>query len=1013
VALLIAVSAVAQVGSTFSSLMGTVTSDGNPLPGVTVTISSPALQGTRSAITGEGGGYTFPALPPGNYSVTFTLDGMQTITKKVSLDLNQPGHIDAAMKLGNVAEAITVTASAPAILETTQVGSNFKQEVINNLPVARNIRQTVLLTPGVNPNGVNNQITISGAPTYENTFMVNGVVVNENLRGQPHNLFIEDAIQETTVLTAGISAEYGRFTGGVVSTLTKSGGNEFTGSLRDTVTNPAWTATPDFPNTPDPTSKMNPVYEGTFGGRIIKDKLWFFLAGRKTKTSVPTFTIRTNIPIAQGVDEKRYEGKLTGQLGAHHNFILSYLDLKHTDTNNIFPDIYDLASVVPSREAPNKLATVSWSGIWTNSFLTEVQWAKKESATIGSGSRFTDRIHGTWEQDSQTAGRAFSPVFCGVCTPEDRNSDQIGAKGTYFLSTRSTGNHNVVLGIDRFTETRISNNYQSGSNFTVLGRVARDPNHPDQVVPVFNSSTTLTYRPIFALSPGTDLASDSMYVNDRWDFNSHLSFNIGARYDVNDAKDADGTQVSDDSNISPRLGVNYDVRGDGKHRITATAGRYIAKITDGSNVTSTAQVAGSPASFTYNYKGPIVNGIDANGFATGTIVDADTAFATLFGWWDSIGGADAAPDAGSTYPGYASKFPHSLKSPGVDELTLGYGTQLTRNAYLKIDGVHRTWHNFYAAQITDPNQKAVPPNGRPNDLLFTVNDDEFTHRKYDAISLQGQWQPGTAWYAGGNYTWSKLKGNDVAEGAGTATIRNRPGQMYYPEYLNFEQNRPDGYLNQDRTHRARIWAGYNWNTAIGRINLSALESYDSGFAYSALGTIDASGVNSNFKYHDVAKNPGYTLSALGTSHDYYFSARGAFRTDSRLATDLALNYALPLRGKTEIFFRGDLLNAFNNQKIVDPSLIDTTVTTSRTGLAVVFNPDGTVKTLNSGLSPFNPFTDKPIECPQGAAAATCASMHANYQLGPNFGKPSSASALQVDDRSLAPRTYRFSLGVRF
>ena len=998
---LMAVSALAQVGSTFSTLMGTVTTEGKPLPGVTVTISSPALQGTRTTVTGEGGGYVFPALPPGVYTVNIALEGMQPVNRKVTLALGQPSHIDADMRLGSVAEAITVTASAPAVLETTQIGTNFKQEVINNLPIARNIRQTVLLTPGVNPNGVNNQITISGAPTYENTFMVNGVVVNENLRGQPHDLFIEDAIQETTVLTGGISAEYGRFTGGVVSTLTKSGGNDFTGSFRDTMTNAAWTATPDFPGTADATSKLNQIYEGTFGGRVIRDRLWFFLAGRKAKTSSPAFTFATNLPITQGVDEKRYEGKLTGQITPKHNAVFSYLDVKHSDINNIFPQIYDLASVVPSRELPNKLTTLNWSGIWTNSFLTEVQWAKKEFAFQNSGSRFTDRIHGTWVQDNVTGARAFSPVFCGVCGPEERNSDQIGAKATYFLSTRSVGNHNLVFGVDRFTETRVSNNHQSGSDFTIIGGVVVDG---DRVVPRFDSTTTVRYQPILVLSPGTDLRSDAAYVNDRWDFNSHLSFNVGARYDVNDAKDADGNIVSDDSNISPRLGVNYDVRADGKHRLTATAARYVAKITDGSNVTSTGQAAGNPASFAYTYKGPVVNGPGM------TLVDADTAFATLFQWWDTLG--DAAPDAGSSYPGYASKFPHSLASPSVDEFTLGYGTQLGRNAYVKIDGVHRDWHNFYAAQITDQNQKITPPNGRVNDLLFTVNDDKFTKRKYNAIELQGQWQPATAYYLGGNYTWSTLKGNDVSEGGGTATIRNRPGQIYYPEYLDYANNRPMGYLGQDRRHRARVWGGYNLSTPIGRFNLSAVESYDSGFAYSAVGTIDASGSNSNFRYAGAAVT-SYTKSALGTAHDYYFSKRGAFRTDARMATDISVNYSLPIINKVELFVRGDLLNVFNTNKIVDPSLINTDVRTSRTNGVVVYNADGTVKTLNSGLSPFNPFTDTPVECPRGASAQTCADLHANYQLGPKFGQANSADALQVSDRSLAPRTYRFSVGFRF
>ena len=230
----------AQGTGTTSSLSGNVTTGGKALPGVTVTISSPSLQGTRTVVTGEAGGYNFPALPPGAYSVSFELEGMNKVNQRTTLALAQPAHVDAEMKVAGMTEAITVTASAPAVLETTEISRNFSQKQIQELPVRRTVRDTVLLAPGVNSNGPNNQMTISGAPSFDNLFLVNGVVVNENLRGQPHNLFIEDAIQETTIITGSVSAEYGRFTGGVVSTLTKSGGNEFSGSLRDSMTNPKW-----------------------------------------------------------------------------------------------------------------------------------------------------------------------------------------------------------------------------------------------------------------------------------------------------------------------------------------------------------------------------------------------------------------------------------------------------------------------------------------------------------------------------------------------------------------------------------------------------------------------------------------------------------------------------------------------------------------------------------------------------------------------------------------------------
>ncbi|MBV9496211.1 MAG: TonB-dependent receptor, partial [Acidobacteria bacterium] len=932
--LFVATALFAQTGATTSTLFGTVTTEGKPLPGVTVTISSPALLGTRTSVTGDGGGFTFGAVPPGLYTVQMTLEGMTPVTKKVTVSLVQPARADADLKLGAVTEAITVTAAAPAVLETTQVGANFTGSQIDKLPVARNIRQTVLLAPGVNPNGVNNQITISGGPSYDNVFLVNGVVVNENLRGQPHNLFIEDAIQETTVLTAGISAEYGRFTGGVVSTLTKSGGNEFTGSLRDSLTNQAWTDRAPLA-TIDPADKVNSVYEATLGGRIIRDRLWFFGAGRTAKTSVQRSTVFTSIPFVNGFDETRYEGKLTGQLTAKHNLVASYLDVANDETNNFFPDIYDVDSIVPSRSLPNSLRTANYNGIFTNSLLGELQWSDKKYAFKNSGGRFTDFERGTWIQDSVSSARMNAPVFCGVCTDEERNSDGYGGKVSYFLSTKAMGNHTLVAGGDRFHETRIVNNHQSGSDFIVSARVIVVGN---KAFPRFDTNTQLTWQPILLNSNGTDLSSKAAFLNDRWDVNSKLTFNLGLRWDKNHAIDADGNLISDDSNISPRLGAMYDLRGDGRHRVSASFARYVAKITDGSNVLSTAQAAGSPGTFTWAYRdvtlpnGTVVRAPAVNpaGTPDGQLLTGPQALAVMLQWFKAIGGTTNTNYLSSSYPGYGSRFLDELQSPSTDEITVGYGTTLGPKAFARVDVVHRQWHDFYARQVNDPTKRIIPPNNVAGDLSLTVNDNEFTHRKYDAVELQAQWQPSRLTF-GGNYTWSKLRGNDLSEGAGTATIRNTPGELFYPEYLDYAQRRPEGYLGQDRRHRLRMWAGYDLTTPLGNFNISALESYDSGFAYSAVGSIDATGRNANFLYHDTPKNPGYTLNGAGTTHDYYFSDRGAFRTDSRMATDLSVNYTRPIYGRFALFAQAQLLNVFNTKRIVDPSLINTNVITSRTG----------------------------------------------------------------------------------
>ncbi|HEX8617286.1 MAG TPA: carboxypeptidase regulatory-like domain-containing protein, partial [Thermoanaerobaculia bacterium] len=212
--LVLAVLSNAFAQGTTGSLTGTVTSGGSVLPGVTVSVASPSLQGTRTAITNESGGYSFPALPPGNYTVSFELSGMQRAERRVTVGLAQTNRADAELSMSSVSEVLTVTAAATSAVETTELATNFVAEQINALPTGRTIDDITRLSAGVNEAGPNNQITISGANSFDNLFLVDGVIVNENLRGQPNPLYIEDAIQETTVLSGGVSAEFGRFTGG-------------------------------------------------------------------------------------------------------------------------------------------------------------------------------------------------------------------------------------------------------------------------------------------------------------------------------------------------------------------------------------------------------------------------------------------------------------------------------------------------------------------------------------------------------------------------------------------------------------------------------------------------------------------------------------------------------------------------------------------------------------------------------------------------------------------------------
>src|SRR5437667_7162669 len=247
---------------------------GLAVPGATVTASSPALQGVRTATTSENGDYIIPFLPAGDYEVKFELQGFKTTTRPVSVKMAETLPLNVTLAIAAVAESVTVTGASPDIVPTATIAANFKKEALERLPVGRALNDAVLLAPGVAGNGPSGNIMMAGALSFESQYLVNGVVINENLRGQALNLFIEDAIQETKVSTGAISAEYGRFGGGVVNMITKSGGNRFSGSFRTTFDNDAWRSLTPFPS--DQTvDAVTPTYEMTAGGPVVKDKLWY------------------------------------------------------------------------------------------------------------------------------------------------------------------------------------------------------------------------------------------------------------------------------------------------------------------------------------------------------------------------------------------------------------------------------------------------------------------------------------------------------------------------------------------------------------------------------------------------------------------------------------------------------------------------------------------------------------------------------------------------------------------
>ena len=295
---------------------GTITgfvnsADELPLPGVTVTATSDALQGQRTTVTDTNGVYYLRALPAGTYTMAFAIPGFQPSTRTdVAVNVGGVTGLDATMSVATLAETVTVTGQAPSPIASVTTGQTYGKGEVDAFPMGRRPVDIAELAPGVSSNTfAAGQLIIGGAFGFDNIFMVNGVDVNENLFGSANDLFIEDAILETSVLAHGLPAAYGRFSGGVVNVVTKSGGNTFSGSVRQNLSNPAWIAeTPRQKQSAivNP-SRVSKNYEGTFGGPVVRDRLWFFSAARYENADAANTLTQTGGSYIRTVTNKRGE----------------------------------------------------------------------------------------------------------------------------------------------------------------------------------------------------------------------------------------------------------------------------------------------------------------------------------------------------------------------------------------------------------------------------------------------------------------------------------------------------------------------------------------------------------------------------------------------------------------------------------------------------------------------------------------------------------------------------------
>lgn len=899
------------------TLEGTVTGpEGTPLPGVMVTVTSPALMGERQAVTSATGDYILRGLTPGAYTVRFTLEGMRAPQQKVQLALGATSRADATMKVSTVSEAITVTASAPTVLENTSVGANIKSDTVQALPVLRTPTDIASLAPGLTGDRggragtpVAGQVSMSGGMAYDNALLINGVNFADNIFGTANNLFVEDAIQETQVLTSGISAEYGHFTGGVLNVITKSGGNAFTGSLRANLSNPKWLAltpyeqgfrgegVPTKPQAPH-ADKLSKVYELTLGGPILKDRLWFFVAGRDEKSATAGNLGVTGYPYTVNVTNRRPEYKLTGNIASNHTLQFDWINNPVNRDNEIQVTPIDSNAISHNTSRPNRGWVANYQGVLTGNLFAEARYSKKMFGFINLGGTSTAMNDSPILTDTRYAGvtqfGTYNAPYFDATDPEYRNNHESYAALSYFLSKPRLGTHDIKAGYEQFVDTRTGGNSQSATSYVFYAGYQNNNGTPvldsnGHLIPVWtpydgeNSDYSLIQWWIASRGSELDTTTNSYFVNDRWSLNSYFTFNIGVRYEQVKSKSTGGIISVDTSGAVPRLAASYDPKGNGKYKFDVTYGEYAGRYNPG--VVGANSSVGNPAYLYGYYIGPagvgknFAPGFDPKNyvFYTGSIPTMNVAVAK------------------------------GLHSPVNKEWTLSGGMQLPKNGWGKLTFTDRKYTDFingfttYNLGCTKVVYAGLDMGCLDNILYQNTNGPK---RHYQAAEVQAHVEPAHAWAVDGNWT-HQLKNDGNYEGESGQSL---PTSAFgnYPE-MQSPREFPVGHLSQYQKDKIRLWTTYLFDMrAFGNLSAGLLYRYDSPLTFSYTNTVTRSA-------YSKAQNPGYQNPSSRVT--VFYGDRGAGQYNASSLFDASLQYSLPISRVTP-WVKVDVRNIFNKDTLI-------------------------------------------------------------------------------------------------
>ena len=597
----------------------------------------------------------------------------------------------------------------------------------------------------------------------------------------------------------------------------------------------------------------------------MKDRLWFFTAGRFENSSTSGTLPLTAIPYTKTNHSKRYEMKATGALASGHSLQWTFIDNRvHRANEPVFSGSIEKATFI-SPSTPNRLGVVSYTGALSPKMLVSAQYSQKHFETKGVGGTATDIEDSPFLTRTGTLYQYNAPLF-DASDPEQRNNRQFTASLSSFLSNRRFGSHELKGGIEDFVDTRIGANSQTSTGylFTTNFKMDAATGQPmldasGRLIPVFTPGTSrlATWLPLRGAT--FHMSTVSGYAQDHWIATPHLTFNAGMRFEhASSDATAPGSTMISFNRVVPRLGGSYDPMGDGKVVFQGSYARYSGKYNDTQFSKNT--LVGNSNRFGFAYSGPAGEGRD---FAAG---------------FDPANYAGAAYLA--TFPNINIKFDPKLSSPVTDEFTAGAGGAFAKRSYAKAIYVQRHDSNF-VEDFAGLAEGIVPivVNGATvttTDVILYKNSD-LPKRDYKALEFLGQQTLLKNLTVNGQWT-VQLANNGNFEGESPNPTGSPLGD--YPEVTVMARSAPEGRLDDFQRHKVRMWAQYDMGLGrFGSLDLTPLVRYNSGKTYSLMVA------SQPLSAIQAARNPGYANTVTQT---LFFAPRGSGSFKGYGLLDLAM-----------------------------------------------------------------------------------------------------------------------------